>query len=396
MTDQKPKIDLKSRLGKKTAPMPAMGGSSIPPPMAGTPSAVPGSLPSGGMPGTPMQQRPAMSRPSGGPGLTPSGVPVPPFAQPSRPAVDPSNPYGAMQPQAVAPARPAAIRIEMGEEVMAARRAGRKKVLILALVAAALGGFGGFAVGGGVERSKGADAAIQGAQDLIKEINASNAEVQKLADVLKSAKEKLSKGQYPEEEVSKLGSINIPFGGKNLAGKGIGRFKAEVVAMLIEYANGATDANSQKEKLQNVLSGNKKGLQELVEQQSKPTVRWAALVSSGPNGPWVSMQMLPSAFQAKEKWPDDFKITSGKEQATFKRYTSGNPVNNDSPYFLPVDPGSQGAVCPADVVFKLRRELGDLETILRGDNTPGQDRPGLIDAAQKLTDKLKVIGKDAP
>jgi hypothetical protein len=397
MSDQKPKIDLKSRLGKKTAPIPAAGGSSIPPPMGATPSAVPGSLPSGasGMPGSHMQQpRPGMARPSAGPGMTPSGVPVPPFAQPSRPAVDASNPYGAMAPQAVAPARPAAIRIEMGEEVMAARRAGRSKVLILALVAAVVGGFGGYAIGGGVERSKGADAAIQGAQDLVKEIGAANGEVQKLADILKSAKEKLSKSQFPEEEVGKLGSINIPFSGKNLAGKGIGRFKPEVVSMLIEYANSTTDANGQKEKLQNVLSGAKKGILELLD--PKPSVRWVVLLSNGPNGPWAGMQPIPAPFSAKDKWPDDFKLGSGKDQATFKRYSSGNPINNDNPFFLPVDPGTQTAVCPSDTVFKLRRELGDLESILRGDNTPGEERMGLIESAQKLSDKLKVIGKDAP
>lgn len=391
MSEQKPKIDLKARLGKKTVATPAAGGSSIPPPMA----AHPGAMPSG----APGMSRPSMPRPSGAPQVTPSGVPVPPFAaQPSRPAaaMDPSNPYGAMQPQAVAPAKPTAIRIEMGEEVMAAQRAGRKKVLVLAVIAAIVGGGVGFTVGGGVERQKGADAAIVGAQDLVKVIAKSNAEVQKLADTLKSAKEKLSKGAFPEDEVSKLGSINIPFSGKDLSGKGIGRFRPEVVAMLIEYANGTTAANDQKEKVQNVLSGAKKGIVELLEQQSKPQVRWAALLSGGPGGPWAGMQMVPAPFGAKDKWPDELKVGSGKDAQTFKRYSSGNPINNDSPFFVPVDPTSQGSVCPSDVIFKLRRELNDLETVLRGDNTPGEDKAGLIDQAQKLTVKLNQIGKDTP
>ena len=110
MSEQKPKIDLKARLGKKTVSTPAAGGS-IPPPQAATPSAMPGAIP-------PMQQRPSMPRPSAPPQqqMTPSGVPVPPFAQQSRP-VDASNPYGAMPGQSVAPARarPQEIRIEMGE-----------------------------------------------------------------------------------------------------------------------------------------------------------------------------------------------------------------------------------------------------------------------------------------
>ncbi len=383
MSEQKPKIDLKARLGKKTVSTPAAGGSSIPPPMAASPSAIPAGA-----------SRPSMPRPSGPPQMTPSGVPVPPFAAPSRPAMDPSNPYGAMQAQAPAPARPTAIRIEMGEEVMAARRAGRTKVLVLAFFAAVVGGLVGYAVGGGVERQKGADAAIVGAQDLIKDITKANGESQKLAETLKSAKEKLKKGQFPEEEVSKLGSINIPFAGKNLAGKGIGRFKPEVVSMLIEYANTATAANEQKEKLQSVLSGAKKGIQELMD--PKPQVRWAVLLAGGPGGPWAGMQVVPAPFSSKDKWPDELKVGSGKEAQSFKRYSSGNPINNDSPYFLPVDPTSQASVCPQDVLFKLNRELGDLEEMLRGNHAPGEDKTGLLEAAQHLTDKLKLIGKDAP
>jgi hypothetical protein len=404
MSEQKPKIDLKARLGKKTVSTPAAGGS-IPPPQQGvSPSAIPGGMQQpGGMHGgmqhggmqQPAMQRPAMPRPSAPPQMTPSGVPVPPFAAQSRP-VDASNPYGAMQPQAApARARPQEIRIEMGEEVMAARRAGRKKVLFLALVAFGVGGAVGFTAGGGSERAKGAEAAIVGAQDLIKDIDKSNAEVKKLADTLKAAKEKLAKNTFPEGEVSALGSINIPFSGKNLAGKGIGRFKPEIVAMLIEYANHTTEANDQKEKLQNVLAGTKKGIVELLEQSTKPQVRWATLLTNGPGGPWASMQPVPAPFAAKEKWPDELKVGSGKEAQAFKRYNSGNPINSESAFYIPVDPTSQGLVCPQDVIFKLRRELSDLETVLRGDNTPGDERTGLIDGAQKLTDKLKQIGKGA-
>jgi hypothetical protein len=125
-------------------------------------------------------------------------------------------------------------------------------------------------------------------------------------------------------------------------------------------------------------------------------VRWATLLVNGPGGAWASMQPMPAPFGAKDKWPDELKVGSGKEAQAFKRYNSGNPINSDSPFFIPVDPTSQALVCPQDVIFKLRRELADLETVLRGDNTPGDERTGLIDGAQKLTDKLKQIGKASP
>src|SRR5258707_9981216 len=106
--DNKPKIDLKSRLGKKTVSSPAAG--SIPPP-AGIPK------PSLGVP-------------------NPSRVPAPPFGSAPQtaaaPRVDASNPYGAMAPQA-APVRaePTSIKIVMSDEFVAAQRSGRTKVLVL-------------------------------------------------------------------------------------------------------------------------------------------------------------------------------------------------------------------------------------------------------------------------
>jgi hypothetical protein len=387
MSEQKPKIDLKARLGKKpmSSPMgspPGVGGS-IPPPVGGTGNAGPAPM---AAPTYTASPRP----------VTASGVPAPPFTnrpQPSAvqaPRVDPTNPYAAVAPSVVA-ARPAqqAIRIEIGEEVHAARRSGRKKIAVLAFITALVGGFVGFTIGGGAERAKGAESAVEGAQQLVKDIQAANAEVQKLADTLKAAKEKLGKGQFPEQEVGQLGAINIPFKGANLAGKGIGRFQGEVVSMLIEYTNATTEANDQKEKVQNVLAGTKKGILELLEAGTKPQVRWAVQVADGPGGPWASMMTVPAPFPARDKWPDELKVGPADKQQTLKRYSSGNPAGG---YFIAVDPGSQSAVCPSDVIFKLRRELNDLETTLRGDNTPGEERTGIIESGQKLVERLKKIG----
>jgi hypothetical protein len=376
MAENKPKIDLKSRLGKKTVAAPAVGGS-IPPPV-GIPNPV-GVAPSS----------------------TPSGIPAPPFAstpQKSVPRVDVTDPYAAIpQPAAPAVAQPAAIRIELGDEVREAQRRGRSKVMILAAFTALVGGVIGFTFGGSVEKGKGTESALRGAQELVKEIEAANAEITKLADTLKSAREKLGKGEYPAEEVSALGSINIPFKGANLTGKNIGRFKAETVSLLIDYAGGTEEANDQKEKLQNILAGNKAGITEFLEQQKKPKVRWQGSVVNGPNGPWVSLGLVPQPFLADDKstkWPDEIELRDGKQTVKVKRYNSGNPMSSDPP-FIPVDPVSMGQVCPSDTLFKLRREVVDMETVLKGDNsTPGQEKMGLLERGQKLVEQLKRIGKE--
>jgi outer membrane murein-binding lipoprotein Lpp len=170
-----------------------------------------------------------------------------------------SSPYGTVEPMA-APVRaePAAIRIELSDDVLQAQKTGRSKIAILALVTAVIGGVLGYGLGGGAERAKGTEAALTGAKELASDVEKANAKIEELADTLKAAREKLGKAQFPEEEVKKLGELNIPFQGTNLAGKGIGRFNSEVLNMLIDFSSASVEANDQKEKIQNVLNGNKK------------------------------------------------------------------------------------------------------------------------------------------
>lgn len=374
--DKKPKIDLKARLGKKTVSAPAAGpGGSIPPP-AGIP------------------------KPSG------VGIPAPPFQSPSatqRPApmVDASNPYGAMEPAAAPVAAPAAIRIELSDDVVRAQAGSRTKVLVLAAITAALGIGVGFALGGISERNKGTEAAMEGAKELTADVEAANKKISELADLLKAAKEKLAKAQFPEDEVSKLGALNIPFAGTNLSGKGIGRFKADVVTMLIDFASSSAEANDNKSELLRVMNGNKKGFQEFLDSQTKPQVRWSVIVGGSPLGPIASMQPVPAPFalttEAKDyKWPDSFDLAAGQgKKQTVKRYLKGEAATED-PLFIPVDPSTQPLVCPSDVLVKLRGRLSDLEETLRGNPTPGEEKTGLLETGQTLVKKLKQIGAAAP
>jgi hypothetical protein len=368
--DKKPKIDLKARLGKKTVSAPATGpGGSIPPP-AGIP------------------------KPSG------VGIPAPPFQSPSQtsrpaPMVDASNPYGAMQPSVAPRAEPAAIRIEMSDDVMRAQKGGRTKVLVLAIVTAVLGGFVGFTLGGASERGKGTDAAMEGAKDLTKDIEAANKKIEELADVLKTAKEKLGKAEFPEAEVSKLGALTIPFNGTNLSGKGIGRFKSDVLNGLVTFATASAEANDQKEKIQSVLSRNKKGVLEFLDGQKNPVVRWSVIVGGSPLGPIASMQPVPTPFLIqspdKKAWPESFELMEDKKKVVVKRYTKGDAATDD-PTYIPVDPSTQTLVCPNDVLFSIRRELSGMEEVLRGNPTPGEEKVGLLEQGQTLVKRLKQIG----
>jgi hypothetical protein len=378
MSDNKPKIDLKARLGKKTVSAPIT--SSVPPPVG---LQRPGVAPQAVRPSAPA------ARPGG-------SVPAPPFgAQQSRaPRIDPNDPYSSVAASAApAAARPREIRVDM-EEVRAANRGRRGRVLFLSLITAVVGGFIGFTFGGGVERDKAAKAAVIGSKELLKEVEASNTQIQQLADTLKSASQKLlKKGEYPQAEVTKLGAINIPFKPMSMLDKGIGRFKRDTMVMLIDYATAVEAANDQKEAIQRILGSG--SLKALIEEQQKPKVRWIATVEGGPGGPWVTLERLPEAnvFLMGEKWPENLEIKGeGTSVTKLKRYTSGDPTGSEPP-FIPMSPQSQG---PSDVVGSLISQLLKFDETLRGNKEdPTNEKTGLLERGQKLADALKRIGKDS-
>jgi hypothetical protein len=331
------------------------------------------------------------------PAFTPSGIPAPIFGKSKPP--EPSGPF-ATAPAQAAPARPAAIRIEMGEEVMEARRQGRTKIMWLCAASAVVGGVLGYAIGGGAARNAAAQTAVTGAQELIKEIEAANAQANELGEVLKAAGTKLQQGKFPAEEVSKLGEIRIAFGGQNLWGKGIGRYKQDVQNQLFSYVTAATEANESKEKLQNVLSAGRAGVEEFLARKANPKIRWSVYVSNGPLGPWATMQALPEAFPVADKtkqnyaWPNSFKFKDGDKVVDMSRYEKGKVIGTD-PLLIPVDPESETAVCPTDMLFKLGRELRNVHESLQGSKVAGHEKDGIVDVGTKLVDQLKKIGAGA-
>lgn len=358
MTDNKPKIDLKSRLGKKTVSSPS--GASIPPPV--------------GIP-------------------RPSGIPAPPFG--SRP-MDASNPYASMD-GSEAPRRiePQAIKVEMSEEVRQAQRKQGTRAIYYAAVAAVVGGALGYGIGGGVEKSKVADQALRDATALAKEVKTAMGTAETLADTLKAAREQLSQGKYPEAEVKKLGELRVPFGGDKLGGRNIGRFKAEVSKGLLNLASASEKVNDQTEYVQRVLGGSRKALLDNFAQSTAPKVMWAAYAESTTTGPILTMLPVPEPFAVKtdKGWPAELKVKVEGKDKSFKRYTKGDPAGSD-PLLIPVDPGSQSAVCPSDVLSRVARQVQELENLLRGgkDPTSGEDEAGIMDAGRIVEEKLKQIG----
>ena len=211
------KIDLRTRLGNKTA-------------VSGTGSAPPGGIPTPGIP-TPSGAIP--------PPAVSGGIPVPPFATPTptaspsvrpvapaRPTVDPNDPYASVKASPAAPA-PAPVAIQIDESAIEEAKKKVTKFIPIAGIAGALVGLLiGNVLGSGSEVKKRETQTKEGATLMVKDIEASNAKIKELADKITAALKSLKEKKYPDTFASELGALNIPFDGGKLFGRNIGSYDA--------------------------------------------------------------------------------------------------------------------------------------------------------------------------
>jgi hypothetical protein len=281
----------------------------------------------------------------------------------------------------------------MGDDMVQARKDARKKTMILALATAVVGLGVGFGIGGLVKGNEGAQAAVQGAEMLVEEIDAANLKLSELNDVIKAAGSKVKDGEFPADEIEKLGAVEIPFDGTNLTNKGIGRFNATAVTMLLNYSNGVADVKAQKDKIRRLFGAAKKQFEAIAEEKKTPKVHWGVAINDGPHGKWAKMYNLADkAFKAadkKDKWPKEVEVGKSKMELYGGK---GAPEGSE---FIPVDPSTEPGVCPQTFQFQLLRALGDVREAISGIKTPGHERDGVIDVGEKVLDQLRKIGGPA-
>jgi len=274
---------------------------------------------------------------------------------------------------------------------------------MVAVITLLLGGIVGFMVGGSSETSNQQKVAARDAGELAKEVTTATDSAEQLADVVKSVKEKIASGKYPEEEAKKLGGLRIPFEGSNLGLRVIGRFNKDVNRSLVAFAGMSEKANELTEDVQRMLSGSKKALDDAFSLKDKPKIVWSAIVGQGASGPWATLVSLPEGFLVKSdekvggkdySWPESTKMKLAGKETTVKRYGRGDPAGGD-PQFIPIDPVSQNGVCPNINVTRIVRSVQDLEEALRGvkDTGGSGEETGLIETGRAVADKLKGIGK---
>lgn len=399
--ERKPKIDLKARLGRAQG---AAGGIPAP----GVPTPAPAGVP---MPGVPRASAPPPAGAGYGsntpppPGVAiggPAGVPAPPFAQPVRraPAVDPNNPFGAVA-ASVAPRAhaPAMIKVEIGEEVVALQQKNSRRTMVVSLLMCALGAGLGFAFGGRSADSKGAERAVEGAQEIAGEIEKSQAKIKELNDKIAAAIKDLKDKKFPEQFGNDLGGLSIPFGPDKLTGRNIGRFDPKVLNSLFKYTGDVTSLNDRKDALRNLFSGQKAAIVDALASAGNPKVAWSVFVQKSPaHGPIAVLAAVNAkdAFPYKDKWPDKYNITTGRELVEVDRYNSGDVFSAEKKVVaIPLDPDSVASSFPNDILVRITSELAKTGSVLAGKTgTPDEEDPGVIANGDQLIVALRKIGKN--
>lgn len=387
--EKKPKIDLKARLGKSTAAAgstPGVPAPVVPPSAAGV-----------------------IPPPAVGPSaISPGGVPVPPFATPSQAqveqpaaiAVDPSDPFGAVAAPA-ARTQPAEIKLELGEElVLAQKKASGKKAMVMAGLVGVVTLAIGYAVGTQSQQSAGAKIAVQGAQDLISDIEQSQAKIKELDEKIAAAIESIKERKFPESFATDLGGISIPFGADKLAGRNIGRFPGSTMQLLLNYTSQVEALNERKDALRSLFTGQKAAISEALASVDEPKVKFNVIVQRDPSkGPIAVLAPVnpADAWTVKsETWPTSYKISTGRDLVEVERWSGkGDVITAGAKVVaLPVEPGSVATAFPNDVVLRIQSELMKTGTILQGrtGGLPDEEEAGVLQRGEMLINALKKIG----
>jgi hypothetical protein len=383
MSEKKVKIDLKARLGRASK--------------AGAPTATPGVPPPAAGIAPP-------------PGIVSGGIPAPPFAaqpkKPTGPRIKSDEPFQAVSAQEMAP-QAQEIKVEIGHDVVQARKKGALKILLAALIAAGAGTGLGWALGSMSERNSQDKTAVADAKSLVEPLSSAKTNIEtlqtKVADATKSLyKEK----KFPESFAKDLTAIEIDFSAADFGGKALHRLPRAVMRMLFDFARDAQELSARKDAVRRLFDARKKAIVELIESGKNPQISYSVFVQKDRTGNAIGTFVKldkPYRFDEK-KWPDELPLNTGSEVVKAKRYKTGEPFlvqprrEGEKPtiYAIPVEPDGLTKAFPPRLSQRIEEELKGMASLISG-TTPGtvrpeDEKPGLLKLADDIIRQLNAVG----
>jgi hypothetical protein len=286
------------------------------------------------------------------------------------------------------------------EKQRRARRRLRRRGFMFGLATACVGALLGLGFGTLNERHRVAMLALNGAGELIGELEQVDRDVGKISDALSAALVALDAGRFPADEARALGELELPFDGSSLAGRGIGRFRPAALSLLFDYTALVAQVKAQQARLLGLMSVTRSSVEQAFAQKTTPEFKWAVFLQNESRGPVANLQRLPQPFRVtpaegqRQLWPSEFEMNDARGRFTLQRYVGGDPlIAGQSVQLIPVAPETQAAVCPNDSAQLLRREINQLQAMIGGDPTPGHEIPSLGERGKALASELAKIGR---
>ncbi len=367
---KKRKIDLKSRLSSvrasgSMAALPSGGGAD---PLAFPPPAVQGSVPP-----------PKMLSGAGG-GFGPV-----------------SSPFAPPEPEVKKSAQQQTIKVEVGEEIHAARKKARKKTLLYVAIATVVFLAVGFLLGGARERGLAGHKAIAGASALAKSVKSANNQMKEVSQALMKAAEKLGQDEYPADLGGLLSKTNVAFDATTFQGKGVGGLQPEVLKSLLAYTQGVAQLNKKKDALRNLLGAAKKQTLKYFEEKKEPVVNFSILLDKRADK--VTAMLVPNKkpFKASEKkWPEKYTVITpaGKKTKDIEAVRfDGKGKLFDGKKAIPVQERSVARYSSKRLVGSLSKALRDTKALIDGNNSPipALQTDGLLKEGDRLAEALEKV-----
>ncbi len=325
-------------------------------------------------------------------------VPAPKL--PGVPAAGVSSPFAQPEPEVKQTAQQQTIKVEMGEEVVAARKKSRKKLALYVGITAVVCAVLGFQLGKIRERGTQGFKAVEGATGLSEDISEANKTMSGMSDAIRGALEALGNDEYPDDLAEVLKSTNVPFSSANFKGRAVGSLPAELLTALLKYNTGVEKLNKNKDLLRNLVGTAKPQVVEFWAQKAKPVMTHAVVFTKNGEKVTASVGKIKEPFVIKEKWPASFTVIIGagkkaKEQEA-PRYKGGKFLDGDDKYGIPIDGKTIAKLTIRELVFKLRFALDDTKNLIDGVESPRPDlaTDGLLKEGERLIKELKKVAQN--
>ncbi len=403
---KKPKIDLKARLGKTAAGVPAP-----------TPS-MPGTRPSD--PGGPLQvpvASPSVDRISAPPSVRPStGGIAPPVGIAPPPGLgagmlNPFAPKPVAQPKAApVSAEAQTIKVEVSEELNDERKKARRFAIIVGVLGAAVGLGIGFFAGGSRERQVRAANAIRGADKLELAVNDTAKKVDELEPIFKDIESSLKNKKYPTDQVAKLNDFTMPFNTATLKEANIGGLPADVQSKLLLFVRLSEEIQDKKKDLANMIGFAKPRFEEMwAKWAEKPGVEFVVTFTGGegkvggelwfvkyddtPAKDGQPAKRQPRIQMDAKDFPTELQLkrtANATEAFKVARYAKGE-LPGANPQFVPIDPKTIPFNDDEPIHLPIMQKMAEIRMLVAGNDAVNFEKPGIRTEAEPLAAELSKI-----